>query len=378
MESKLSLSFPCLKLKQPVGEFYIGCIDSKKLIEITWVDVRRIFTERDVDKYLGIQRRVDPKRVEEIAKYTNTIDSCFPTGIILAVPAACANYNEDAGSMTLSNYINPEKGEEPILFGQIAKVLDGQHRIEGLRGYQGNSFEINVSIFVDIDVAQQAYIFSTVNLAQTKVNKSLAYDLFDLAKLRSPQKVCHNVAVVLDENKESPFYKRIKRLGSATPGRMDETITQATFILALMRYVSKTELEDRDLYMRKRKPEKISAEESKELIFRNMMIEEKDLEIADVLWNFFEAVKNKWPQAWFSTGRGIMLNKTNGFKGLMRFLRDAYLYITTPGHVPTSKDFSKIFDRIKMQDEDFNIDNFKPGTSGESALYRALKDQSRI
>ncbi len=378
MESKLSLSFPCLKLKQPVGEFYIGCIDSKKLIEITWVDVRRIFKERDIDKYLGIQRRIVPKRVDEIAKYTNTIDACFPTGIILAVPAICANYNEKSGIMTLSNYINPEEGEKQILFGQIAQVLDGQHRIEGLRGYKGGSFEINVSIFVDIDVAEQAYIFSTVNLAQTKVNKSLAYDLFDLAKLRSPQKVCHNIAVVLDENEKSPFYKRIKRLGSATPGRMDETITQATFILALMRYISKTELQDRDLYKRKRKPEKISAEESKELILRNLMIDEKDVDIADIVWNYFEAVSNRWPEAWSATGRGIMLNKTNGFKGLMRFMRDAYLYITTPGHVPSSKDFLKIFDRIKMKDEDFNIDNFKPGTSGESALYRTLKDQSRI
>jgi hypothetical protein len=31
-----------------------------------------------------------------------------------------------------------------------------------------------------------------------------------------------------------------------------------------------------------------------------------------------------------------------------------------------------------MKDADFNTDNFKPGTSGEVALYRMLKDRSGI
>ena len=50
-----------------------------------------------------------------------------------------------------------------------------------------------------------------------------------------------------------------------------------------------------------------------------MMIEEKDVEITDILWNYFDAVRQKWPEAWRATGQGIILNKTNGFRGLMRF-----------------------------------------------------------
>jgi len=92
-------------------------------------------------------------------------------------------------------------------------VIDGQHRIEGLKELQDIQFDLNISVFVDIDVAQEGYIFSTVNLAQTKVNRSLAYDLYDLAKSKSPQKFCHNAAVALDKGKESPLYHRIKRLG---------------------------------------------------------------------------------------------------------------------------------------------------------------------
>ena len=68
-------------------------------------------------------------------------------------------------------------------------MIDGQHRIAGLYKYEGEvGFDINVTIFVGTDIADQAQIFSTVNLEQTKVNRSLAYDLFALAHSRSPKK----------------------------------------------------------------------------------------------------------------------------------------------------------------------------------------------
>ena len=377
-EDPISFKFPCLKVQQPIGEFYIGILDSKRLCEITWFDVRRILKERDVETYLGIQRPLNNKRVKEISDYVQTMDACFPTAILLAVPGICTSYDEDKNEMTLTNYLEPDDDNEKIFYRQIAKVLDGQHRIEGLKDYQGEPFELNVSIFVEMDIAEQAYIFSTVNLAQTKVNRSLVYDLFDLAKSRSPQKVCHNIAVALDDHEKSPFHRRIKRLGRATEGRYFETITQATFVQALMRYISKTELKDRDIYMRGGVPKKANADELKTLIFRNMMIEEKDYKIADIIWNYFDAVKEKWPEAWDATGKGLILNKTNGFRGLMRFLKDAYLHITSPGSVPSKDEFFEIFKKVEFDDNYFTTDNFKPGSSGESVLYSELKSHSNI
>jgi DGQHR domain-containing protein len=367
-----SISFPCLKITQPIGEFFIGSIPSQILCDITWFDVRRIESEkRDVETYLGIQRPLHSKRVKEIKNYVETIDACFPTAVIIAVSGVCAKYDEEKKEMTLSSYFGEDK---EITYKKIAKVLDGQHRIEGLREYQDQNFEVNISIFVDMDIADQAYIFSTVNLYQTKVNKSLAYDLYDLSRTRSPQRVCHNIAVALDQNEDSPFYKKIKRLGVSTEGRFNETITQATFVQSVLPYLTKDKIKDRDLYLRGKIPDKINNDESLKLIFRNMMIDGQDLEIGDIIWNFFDSVKEKWPDAWSNDGRGIMLNKTNGFKGLMRFLREAYLYITKPGKVPTKTEFSeKIFSKIDLVDDDFTIEKFKPGTSGEAELYRALK-----
>ncbi len=378
-EDPISFSIPVLRVSQPIGSFFIGVIDCKRLCEITDFDVRRLIKERDFEKYLGIQRPLDKSRVKEIREYVGTSDACFPTGVILSVRAECAKYDERSRSLELSNHIDAEDPERTILYRQIAKVIDGQHRIEGLKESEGLQFDINISIFVDIDVAQEGYIFSTVNLAQTKVNRSLAYDLYDLAKAKSPQKFCHNAAVALDKGKDSALYHRIKRLGVATEGRFGETITQATFVDALMRYISKNPMSDRDVYLKGGTPSKASTEESKQLIFRNMLIENRDLEIVDVLWNYFHAVRTRWPVAWDSSERGDMLSKTNGFRALMRFLGPAYLSVAKKiGEVPSKSQFAKLFSEIEMTDADFNIEQYVPGTSGEAALFKAFKEKSGL
>lgn len=377
-EQSQSIALPCLRVQQPLGEFFIASIDSKLLCEITEFDVRRMIKERDIETYLGIQRPLNPHRVKELGSYVNTADACFPTGVILAVDGACASYNPDTKELILSNYLEPERFEDKIFYRQIAKVLDGQHRIEGLKAFEGEAFEVNVSVFVDIDIEDQAYIFSTVNLAQTKVNKSLVYDLFDLAKSRSPQKTCHNIAVALDSNMDSPFAEKIKRLGVATEGRFNETITQATFVQSLLPYLTNNALHDRDLYLKRRVPDRANANDVSRFIFRNMFIDERDLEIADIIWNYFDAIKKRWPLAWDATGKGMMLNKTNGFRALMRFLRPAYLYLNSPGHVTSVDAFLTVLSKIDLEDADFTVDRFKPGTSGESELYRTLLAESGV
>jgi len=374
----ITFNMPALKVRQPIGEFFVGVLDSKRLCDITYFDVRRILHEREFETYLGIQRPLSVKRVTEIQQYVQTVDACFPTAIVLSVSANCAKHDAENRILTLSAYEDPEDTAKSIAYREIAKVIDGQHRIEGLKDYSGPNFDVNVSIFIEIDVAEEAYIFSTVNLAQTKVNRSLAYDLFELARSRSPQKLCHNIAVALDQDAKSPFHHRIKRLGVATEGRFNETLTQATFVESLLDYISLNPVHDRDLYIRGKTPIKANAQESRRLIFRNMMIDKRDMEIADVLWAYFDAARSKWPRAWSSMGSGMMLNRTNGFRGLMRFLLPAYLHLVGPGEVPTKSQFETVFQRIQMNDDEFNTDNFRPGTSGEVALYNALKAKSTI
>ena len=374
LDEEFTIELPCVRVSQPLGDFYVASIDSAILGQITFADVRRLTEEREVDRYLGIQREVNSKRIKELGQYVNTVDACFPTAVILAVPGRCANFDPDRRILTLHTALDDADGARKVNRLEIARVLDGQHRIEGLKALNEghDSFEVNISVFIDMDIESQAYLFSVVNLAQTKVNKSLVYDLFEYSHSRSPQKTSHQIAVALDTTDNSPLFKRIKRLGVATHGRFTETLTQATFVESILPYLSDDPVQDRDTFLRGKKPLTASSQELRRTIFRNMFLEARDLDIADVVFNFFTAISERWPTAWNSSGDGMILNKTNGFKAFMRLLRPAYLHLAKPGETVAPGPVLTLLRKSKLEDKDFNTDNFKPGTSGELALYRSL------
>lgn len=378
-EAYHELSLDCLRLKQPLGEFFVCKISAKDLCAITHFDIRRMLGDREIDEYIGIQRHVDGRRVVELQQYVNTLDACFPTSIVLAVDQDNALYDAEKGKLTLSNNPNPDEGEA-VYYRGIARVIDGQHRIEGLKGLSEDAedFEVTVSIFVGLDIEDQAYIFATVNLAQTKVNKSLVYDLYDFAKLRSPQRTCHNIVIALDRRTDGPFHNRIKRLGSATYGRANEMLTQAAFVEALMPYISPFPSKDRDDVKRGRALSKIDRKTAEKLIFRNLFVAERDKDIALILYNYFSAVQQRWPNAWTSNARGQVLGKTNGFKALMRFLRYAYQVFLPKSEVPTQNQFYQIFTKIKLEEKDLTVDNYAPGSGGEAELFYTLLNQSGL
>jgi hypothetical protein len=88
-------------------------------------------------------------------------------------------------------------------------------------------------------------------------------------------------------------------------------------------------------------------------------------------------VSKKWPAAWASTEMGLILNKTNGFLALMRFLRPAYLHLNGLGKVVSDEQFLRTLDPIDLEDA-FNRQRYLPGTSGETALYSDLIERSGL
>lgn len=374
-----------MRIQQPIGEFYVGKMRAQDLIDISWFDIRQLQGNSDLDEYLGIQRKVSDKRVKEIAQYVTLTDATFPTAVILAVEGRCAQLAPiRAGDMnffdlTLKNITGELEDEDTVLFRGIARVLDGQHRIRGLRDSEHDlsDFEVNVCVFVDADIADQASIFATVNLAQTKVNRSLVYDLLAYSKSRSPERTCHTVTVALDQSEKSPFFRRIKRLGVATEGRFGEVLTQATVVRALLPYITNDVLKDRDLGRRVGSWNKAESFDSQKLIFRRWFITENDDQIANQLMHYFEAVRRRWEIAWSSVETGNMLPRTNGFRAFMSFLRPAYNYLRDDEFVKMSK-FLELFERIQLDDDDFNTERFVPGSSGERALFRTLMKDSDL
>lgn len=360
------IELDCIEVTQPIGTFYIGSIDSGDVVRISYSDVRRI-EDRDIEVLSGIERPLAMKRVIELRKYVKNVDASFPTGIILAIDSENAKYDADTHKMKIRRD------------SEVAKIIDGQHRIDGLKGYTGPKFQLNVTIFVDMDIEDQALLFATINLKQTPVGKSLAYDLFEFAKSRSPQKTCHNIAKLLNSKEGSPFHRRVMILGVAT-GHPTETITQAAFIDRLIVYVSSDPMTDRDRMKRRETIEPIDAAtiRVRKLIFRNMWIGDRDAEIARVVWNYFAAVAERWPKAWHFRQEGLILNRTTGFRALMRFLPIAYLSLGGLDTVVTQDAFASVFAKVKLDDDSFTPEEFKPGTSGQAELFRILMTHSRL
>jgi DGQHR domain-containing protein len=369
-----SLEIAVFPVQQQIGTFYTGVVAARKLIEICKFDFRRIHERGGRKEFLGIQRELKESRTKVIAKYIRTQNAVFPTSIVISVDERCAALEERHGYwlLKLSEYVDPVDDRINIPFGSLATIIDGQHRLKSFEDIRDIVFDLPVSIFIGIDDAIEATIFSTVNLAQTKVNRSLVYDLFSLDKDRSPEKTAHEIAVALDELEASPFRGRIKRLGSATEGRFGETLSQATVVKGILPYISKDPMTDRDIGKRFGFwPEGDAKSFSSRPFYTFFQRNEDELILANLM-NFFLAVSEKWSDAWKWTGRGAVLNKTNGYNALMRFFRDCYLYRTDVPTVVSLEDFRKLLDRSNLSDEMFSTERYPPGSTGASNLYKDL------
>lgn len=370
MTDQASIVIPVFRIRQPIGELFVGRMTAREIVSVTYADVREM-TGNELDQYMGINRRLAKQRVSALSKYVTTYDATFPTSIILAVPGANAEFDEERDVLTLRSTKN-------TTLDRVAKIIDGQHRIAGLKAVpDGSTFEVCVTILVGADVATQANVFATVNLAQTKVNRSLAYDLLDYEKKRSPQKVAHNIAVALDRLKVSPFFRRIKRLGTATEGRTGETLTQAVVVEMLLVLMTDDPMADRDTVLRRIGLERPTIDQLRKRPFRGLFIKGEDAKIARILLRYFRAVRRRWPASWEDIERkGNTLPKTNGYRALMRFLRPAYLQIVGDeiGDVPPQDSFASILESVRLEDEDFNVETLPPGTTGEARFYRILTE----
>ncbi|HEX8382248.1 MAG TPA: DGQHR domain-containing protein [Sphingomonas sp.] len=375
----LTAKFSVIRVRQPIGDLYLGSIDSKTLWQLAEYDMREIRRGEDgIYLATGVQRRLDEKRVDEIATYVRTVDATFPTAVVLAISTDCIDITERSDGCMEMELRSEEVVEEGGLFSyeRVARVIDGQHRIEGLRRSGIADFDVNVAILVDADIEDQARVFAIVNLAQTKVSKSLVYDLFSYSTTDSPEKIAHAVCIALDQAPGSPLERRIKRLGTATPGRSNpEPLSQATVVEGILSHMVSNKqqlIKDRDWARRGRGFDPISDEEARRLVLRRFFLESRQTDLSELLWNYFEAVAQRWPQAWTPTGTGRMLPRTNGFRALIKFFRVAYNFLAVPGSVVTTQQFASVFNRVNLVDGDFNTDNYPPGTSGETRLYNDL------
>ncbi len=330
----------------------------------------------------GIQRGLSQSRVPQIRKYIETVDASFPNSIIL---------NLDSKFISSRPEVIPNNcGDDGLYCFEIAtdknafKIIDGQHRLSGFDGAKIDDFDLLIAFFIDLPLEDQAYLFSTINVNQTKVNKSLVYDLFEVSESRSPQRTAHLITKALNTDEDSPFYRRIKLLGVA-PKFGDEVLykaplSQGTVAQRIVDTISSDPMSDRDTIRRGNQIALSDADVQKGLIFRKFFSEEKDWAILRIMKNYFRAVADAFPDLWEKQDNP--LSKTIGYGALMRLLVDAFAEGSKNNDLSFDY-FSNLLAKVRENSEKdaempLTFESFPAAGSGESKLYGKLKEWAEL
>jgi hypothetical protein len=203
---------------KPRPHFYLFCLNAEDLKALSGIE-RRTTAERLKNKEdLGIQRRHDPARSDEIRRFiefgypwselseskrqSGEYDDLrkpgwLPTAVVVNVIGAddrrrglqvarpdlvtITDEGDTSALISLPTAFSGAKwrptGLPPI------EVIDGQHRLWACEaGGLSGRFEIPVVAFSGLDVSWQAYQFWTINIKPKRINPSLAFDLYPLLR----------------------------------------------------------------------------------------------------------------------------------------------------------------------------------------------------
>ncbi len=294
---------PLLEVQQPIGIFYLGVLPAKTIFSISEVKVRKFDANKGISLG-GVQRENSQPRIKEISEYCSDPDATFPTSIIIAV-------NSDARYQFDGQYIEFEDGDI------LGEIIDGQHRIKGLSASKNiDKFNLPVVFMFDLTEEEKAYVFSIINSKQTKVPMSLIYDLFELSEKRSPQKICHEIARLLNTDNQSPFYARLKMLGPKESNYA--SLSQGSFIRYLLPLITKNAM--KDLLDIKANRE---LERDPSLPLRDYFIDKNDEVIYKIILNLFSGVRDVFLNEWNDSERFI-LSKTMGYGAILSAFPQIY------------------------------------------------------
>lgn len=349
--------FQYIEVTQPIGTFYISKMDAKDIINLTTTN------QRKVDESNGIQREASSNRVKQIEEYTNDPDATFPTPIIISLEKGNENLEWD-----IENHKIILKDE---FEGTIGEIIDGQHRILGLSNSKFiDEFELPVVFMYDLTAQEKAYIFSIINSTQTKVAKSLIYDLFNLFEDRSPFKTCHYLSRSFNSDKNSAYYNRLKMLGKKyDKDKKNLSLSQGTFVEHVIKLISKDPQQD-TINIKNNVPLDLNDNYP----FRNYFINNKDEVIYKILSNCFNAIKIVFPEQWEDSEKFI-LSKSTGFGAIIKSLKVIFYLGQYDGNLMQLR-FENIFKELKKyitaNNTDFVSQDFSSNEQTQSELSRII------
>lgn len=271
-------SFIFISVQQKEHSFKLVSMPAGLLTRISYAAVRRKDQEEG-----AVQRVLNTSRIAGIKDFAIRIGD-FPASIVL---------NWVGGNM-IENNGSVEIPDEP----KIAQILDGQHRVAGLRtAIEDNpsvaDYQIPVAIYEGLDTAHSARIFISINTEQRPAPKSLVFDLYgvtasdlmDPAAIRASDIVAH---LGTDGQPYSGWIKlpnQDRKRGGVALSTAVNAIKPLVDIKGLFEQVGATELE------------------IQKVIFAN----------------FFGAIKEKYGRHWDDRGNAFIY--ASGFIGAVEFFR---------------------------------------------------------
>jgi DGQHR domain-containing protein len=194
-----------LKFRHKEKDFFLCLIEAKTLGKISYVARRGIDEERG-----AVQRILNKGRISGIKDFLLN-KGFFPNNIILNLTAdANPIFNETDSTLSFDDA------------DRIAQIIDGQHRVEGLKEAirvdpDIGNMQVPSVLSNNLETSDCAEIFISINTEQKSVPKSLIYDLYSLLNISDKDYNIErgtDIAQFLNSEDTSPYQGYIKFPGS--------------------------------------------------------------------------------------------------------------------------------------------------------------------
>jgi DNA phosphorothioation-associated DGQHR protein 1 len=333
------LEINALKVKQPLGDFFVISIDAEKLLNVTFSEPLKYVDNKG--NVQGSQRPKNTKRLKEIGKYIESVEMAFPNSIILT-----ANYNQNGHIVKNESdrwkiIENEDDGTYKLVIPKkqkLAAIIDGQHRLNGFDFVENkellSEIQLVCSVYFDLPNSYQAFLFATINSNQKKVDRSLALEQFgynvddEPEKSWTPEKLAVFLSRKLNTDIDSPLHKHIKvaplnyEILFDSPVTDDWVVSTATIVDGITGLISTNPKRDRILMQQK----SLFSGRTREMLkdvrdsspLRQEFLEKKDLTLYNTVINYFKVVEELF---WSNTARNSYIFKTVGIQALFDVLK---------------------------------------------------------
>lgn len=364
-EDKYIVVNSIIEIEQPVGVFLVAKMKASELLSISFKEER--YYSKEFGDYIGIQRHLRTDKIKSLQKFINTNDATFPNTIIGSLDSEFYEYNADAKILKI------KQNKDAF------KIIDGQHRLMAFENQPvADSFELLVAFFLDIDLSDQAYIFSIINTTQSKLDPSLVQDLSELSEITTPEKIAHSIAKVFNKRDDSPWYQMIKLLGKRDSLSSNAIISQYSFNRSILNYMydKNYNAEIRNI-LKETKDARINLKKINididKFIFWNFYVHSEEGILYLILNAYFSSLKEVFTNKWCK--QESILCKTTGYDAFMKLFRDFYFFANKDIEKLKTKSFyttilnDKILPNIALEDESYRL-----GAAGAGHLYKKLSE----